>query len=81
MCEFKDAANRKDHLISSFGVNSYLTILTYYSINFALDYQNFLFRSKLDINPDSLLLPVNNYSFSDWDCNIYSSQNFREIDE
>jgi hypothetical protein len=67
MGDFKDAANRKENLINSFGINGYLAILNHYGINFSLDYQGYRSRAKLDINPDTLFLPGTTFSFSDWD--------------
>jgi hypothetical protein len=67
MGDFRDAANRKENLINSFGLNGYLAILSQFGISFTLDYQGFRSRAKLDINPDSLFLPGTKFSFSDWD--------------
>jgi hypothetical protein len=47
MGDFKEAANRKENILNSFGINGYLAILNHFGINFALDYQSFSSRAKL----------------------------------
>ncbi len=41
--------------------------MNHFGINFALDYQGFPSRAKLDIKPDSLFLPGTDFTFSDWE--------------
>jgi len=67
MGEFNEMANRKENLINTFGVNAYLSILNHFGINFALDYQGFRSRAKLDFRPDSLFLPGTDLIFDDWE--------------
>jgi hypothetical protein len=66
MGDFKEVANRKENIINSFGVNGYLAILNHFGINFALDYQSFLSRAKLQFRADSLTLPGTDFEFGDW---------------
>jgi len=67
MSDFKDIANRKENLLNTFGVNGYLAILNHLGINFALDYQSFESRAKLQFRADSLTLPGTHFKFSNWE--------------
>jgi len=67
LSDFKEVANRKENIFNSFGFNGYLAILNHFGINFALDYQSFLSRAKLQFRADSLVLPGTEFEFSDWE--------------
>jgi hypothetical protein len=66
MGKFSEKANSQDYILNSFGINSYLTLLTNLGINIALDYQSFQSRAKLPVAADSLLLLNTDFEFSSW---------------
>jgi hypothetical protein len=66
MGKFSERANSQEYIINSFGINSYLTLLTNLGLNVSIDYQTFEARAKLPVNADSLLLLNTDYEFSSW---------------
>ena len=77
MGEFREVANSKDNIINGFGLNAYITLLTYLGFNMALDYQSFESRAKLPIDPDSLKFFGTDFEFNDWQyINILISPRF-----